>query len=154
MKGEREHRKDEWKGRRWKCFLFPTPVSPILKILTPVYIFTGWCRLSLCTNCCFSASAFDFWTLVPALICLLLASSYLLLPTDLGERRAKAAYCLISKAITLERQSFLSMLALWMHFPITLLYVMLDTVIIMRYHGWFIDWSEYLITIFNFWKWK
>lgn len=70
---------------------------------------------ALCPKCCYSSSEFGSGTLVPAipaLICLLFASSYLLLPIDLGERRAKEAYCLISKAVTLEKQSFLFVLEL------------------------------------------
>lgn len=147
MEGEREHRKDEWKGKGENVFLFPTLVSPILKILTPVYIFTGWCRLYVLT----AVSQPQQLTLEPW--SLLSFACFLFLPTS--SCLLLWTYCLINKPVALEKQSFLSMLELWMHFPITtLLYMLLDTVIIMRYHGWFMDSSEYFITIYNFWKWK
>ena len=54
----------------------------------------------------------NIWDLVPYSHCQLLASSCFLLPVDFGERRIKEAYFLISKAMTLEKLSLISVLKL------------------------------------------
>lgn len=70
-------------------------------------------------NWCFSAQHLTFGNLVPTLSCLFSVSS-ISLPVDLGER-AEEAYSPISKTVSLEKCSFLSMLELWMNFPVTAL---------------------------------
>lgn len=138
MRGEREHRKDEWKGEKVKIFFVSHSCFSHLKNPKTCLHFHR-VRRALCPNCCFSAFMFDFGTVGPALnllgSCFFPASSCLLIWVK-KKSGAKEAQSLISKAVTLEKQRFLSMLELGLHFPImTLLEVVLDTQISWMIYG-------------------